>query len=348
MLQNLSSPHAKGNQHTANVMRWVIFATLPGLLALTWNFGWGTPVQVLLCATFAVAGEALVLLLRKRSLAFYLGDYSALLTGILLGLALPPYAPWWIACVGSLFAVIAAKQLYGGLGQNPFNPAMVGYALLLVSFPLAMTTHWGMHRDLATAGLPTLLDTLGVVFQPGQGQADAFTMATPLDIYKHGIGAGTHAEVTTHPVFGPWIARGWEWSALAFLAGGLLLLWKRIITWHIPLAMLGALAVCSLTFGWDEDRFVPLSLHLLAGATLYGAFFIATDPVSAATSTAGKLWYGAGIGVLVYLIRTWGTYPDAVAFAVLLMNFAAPFLDYYTAPRAYGHARATRGLGKRK
>jgi electron transport complex protein RnfD len=346
MLISLSSPHIKGNEHTANVMRWVIVATLPGLAALTWSFGWGSLLQVVLCSGFALAGEALVLRLRKRSLAFFLGDYSALLTGVLLGLALPPYAPWWIACIGGLFSIIAAKHLYGGLGQNPFNPAMVGYALLLVSFPLAMTTNWGIHRDLTEAGLPGLLETLNLIFQTTQLPADAYTMATPLDIYKHEISAGTFAEVTTLPAFGEWIARGWELSNLGFLAGGLLLLWKKIITWHIPLSFLAALSLCSLMLGWDEDSFVPLQLHLLAGATMLGAFFIATDPVSAATSLTGKLWYGAGIGVLVYIIRTWGSYPDAVAFAVLLMNFVAPFLDYFTQPRAYGHAKATRSVKK--
>lgn len=345
----LSSPHVASSQRTARVMQWVILATLPGLAALTWHFGWGPLIQVLLTASFAVLGEALVLWIRHRRVGPALADCSALLTGVLLGLALPAHAPWWIAAIGGLFSVVVAKQLYGGLGQNPFNPAMVGYALLLVSFPLIMTTSWPLHRDLATAlpggTLPSFGDTLSGILGLAP-RPDAWTMATPLDVYKHQIGAQIHETVMQLPAFGEWRARGWEWVNLAFLAGGLLLLWRRLITWHIPVSFLGALAVCSLVFGWDEDRYTPLSIHLLAGATMLGAFFIATDPVSAATSRIGKLWYGAGIGVLVYVIRTWGGYPDGVAFAVLLMNFAAPFLDYYTQPRVYGHARPTRGLHK--
>lgn len=346
MLITTTSPHVKGNARTASVMRWVILATLPGLLALIWSFGWGSLIQVMLCSAFAVAGEALVLWLRRRPLAFFLGDYSALLTGVLLGLALPPYAPWWIAAVGTLFCIIFAKQLYGGLGQNPFNPAMVGYALLLVSFPVAMTTNWGIPRAAAGGEVPDFVTTLNLIFQTVQLPIDAYTMATPLDTYKHDIVTATFEEVTTKPMFGAGVALGWEWVNAGFLLGGLFLLWKRIITWHIPVSLLAALSLCSLMLGWDEDNFVPVQMHLLAGATMLGAFFIATDPVTAATSRNGKLWYGAGIGVLIYLIRTWGSYPDAVAFSVLLMNFAAPFLDYFTQPRVYGHAKATRGTRK--
>src|SRR5690606_39310452 len=169
-------------------------------------------------------------------------------------------------------------------------------------------------------------------------------MATPLDEYKHKIASHTAAEVLQHPTFGEQIAAGWEWVNLAFLAGGLLLIGLKIITWHIPVAFLAAIAVMSLAFGSNPDQYAPLQLHLLAGGTMLGAFFIATDPVSAATSHQGKLIYGAGIGVLVYLIRSWGNYPDAVAFSVLLMNFAVPFIDHYTPPRAYGQDRKSTRL----
>ncbi|HBI78065.1 MAG TPA: electron transport complex subunit RsxD, partial [Marinobacter adhaerens] len=169
-------------------------------------------------------------------------------------------------------------------------------------------------------------------------------MATPLDEYKHKITTHTATEVLNHPTFGEGIARGWEWVNAAFLAGGLLLIALRIITWHIPAGFLGGMIVMSLAFGNNADLYAPLSLHLLAGGTMLGAFFIATDPVSAATSHQGKLIYGAGIGILIYLIRTWGNYPDAVAFSVLLMNFAVPFIDHYTPPRTYGHHKARRGV----
>lgn len=342
-MMRISSPHLSANQHTSRVMQWVLLATLPGLVALTLMFGWGSLVQVILCTLFAVIGEALILLVRKRPLAFYLGDYSAAVTGVLLGLALPAYAPWWIACVGALFAIVFSKQLYGGIGQNPFNPAMAGYALLLVSFPVQMSTLWAQPLSLGET-VPGISATLQVIFATGSGAVDAFTAATPLDIYRHEIGHSTQEMVRALPVFSAGFAGGWEWVNAGFLAGGLVLLWKRIITWHIPVAFLAGLSACSLLFGWDPDQTTPLSLHLLGGATMLGAFFIATDPASAATSRIGKLWYGAGIGALVYVIRTWGGYPDGVAFAVLLMNLCAPLIDYYTQPRVYGHARATRGI----
>ncbi|MCW8977654.1 MAG: RnfABCDGE type electron transport complex subunit D, partial [Marinobacter sp.] len=267
----------------------------------------------------------------------------AAVTGLLLGLSLPQFAPWWVSAVAVISAIVVAKQLYGGLGSNPFNPAMVGYALVLVSFPVAMTTNWA-EPAMLWDGAPGFGETLATIASGQQTAVDGWTMATPLDEYKHKITTHTATEVLNHPTFGEGIARGWEWVNAAFLAGGLLLIALRIITWHIPTGFLGGMIVMSLAFGNNADLYAPLSLHLLAGGTMLGAFFIATDPVSAATSHQGKLIYGAGIGILIYLIRTWGNYPDAVAFSVLLMNFAVPFIDHYTPPRTYGHHKARRGV----
>jgi len=338
-----SSPHAHNARPTSRVMLWVIIATLPGLLAQTLFFGWGNLINVIWCVALALACEAGFLKLRGKPIAFFLKDNTAAVTGLLLGLSLPQFAPWWVSAIAVISAIVVAKQLYGGLGSNPFNPAMVGYALVLISFPVAMTTNWAEAAGLF-GGAPGFGETLARIFSASQTAVDGWTMATPLDEYKHKIASHTSAEVLQHPTFGETIARGWEWVSLAFLAGGLLLIWLKIITWHIPVAVLGGLAVMSLAFGTNADQYAPLQLHLLAGGTMLGAFFIATDPVSAATSHQGKLIYGAGIGVLIYLIRTWGNYPDAVAFSVLLMNFAVPFIDYYTPPRTYGHHKARRGV----
>lgn len=338
-----SSPHARKARPTSRVMLWVILAALPGLLMQTLFFGWGNLINTLWCMVVALAAEAALLHLRGKPVLFFLRDNTAAVTGLLLGLALPPLVPWWISAIAVISAIILAKQLYGGLGSNPFNPAMVGYALVLISFPVAMTTNWAAADGLAAA-TPGLLETLGIIFAGQQAAIDAYTMATPLDVYKHEISARLAQDVLQHPTFGDFVARGWEWVNLAFLGGGLLLIWLRIITWHIPASVLGGLALMSLAFGTNPDLYTPLSMHLLAGATMLGAFFIATDPVSAATSHQGKLIYGAGIGVLLYIIRTWGSYPDAVAFAVLLMNFAVPFIDHYTPPRTYGHKKPRRGI----
>lgn len=341
-----SSPHARKARSTAQVMLWVILATLPGLAVQTVFFGWGNLINVILCVLLAIGSEAAILALRKRPVAFYLKDNTAAVTGLLLGLALPPLVPWWVSVVAVVTAIILAKQLYGGLGSNPFNPAMVGYALVLVSFPVAMTTNWAAPAGLWDSA-PSLGATLHTIFNGDQTAVDGFTMATPLDVYKHQISSHIAAEVWQNPAFGTGIAKGWEWVNVAFLLGGIGLMALRIITWHIPVSLLAALALMSLALGSNADVTTPLSLHLLAGATMLGAFFIATDPVSAATSHQGKLIYGAGIGILLYLIRTWGNYPDAVAFAVLLMNFAAPFIDHFTQPRTHGHRRARRGLASK-
>lgn len=345
-LMRISSPHAHGANRTPALMRNVLLALLPGLAAQTWFFGWGYLINICWAALAALACEAAVLRLRRRPLGFYLKDGSALVTAVLLGLALPPYLPWWATLVGVAFAILVAKHLYGGLGFNPFNPAMAGYALLLVSFPVQMTTLWAAPAPLLESGPPGFFDTLAYIFTGRiEGGIDAYTMATPLDLYKHEIGAGTAAEVTANPIFGGMVALGWEWVNLAYLAGGLWLLRRRVIGWHGPLGMLGGLFLCALLLGWDADSHTPPLLHLLGGATMLGAFFIVTDPVTSATSNRGRLLFGLGAGVLVYLIRAYGGYPDAVAFAVLLMNFAAPFIDYYTQPRAYGQVKASRGLG---
>lgn len=342
-LAQQSSPHAHSARPTSRVMLWVILAALPGLLAQTLFFGWGNLINVLWCIALALASEALFLRLRHKPVVFFLRDNTATVTGLLLGLALPQFTPWWVSGIAVIAAIIVAKQLYGGLGSNPFNPAMVGYALVLISFPVAMTTNWAEASTLWNRA-PGLGETLAKIFSGTQVAVDGWTMATPLDEYKHKIATHTAEEVLVHPTFGGFIARGWEWVNIAFLAGGLLLVLMKIITWHIPVAFLAGIVAMSLLFGTNADQYAPLQLHLLAGGTMLGAFFIATDPVSAATSHQGKLIYGAGIGILVYLIRTWGNYPDAVAFAVLLMNFAVPFIDHYTPPRTYGHHKARRGV----
>jgi len=355
---NITSPHAHGGNTTSRIMLLVILATVPGIIALTYFFGWGNLINIALAGITALTCEAIVLRIRKRPISFFLKDNSALLTAVLLGIALPPFAPWWVTVVAVSFAMIFAKHLYGGLGNNPFNPAMVGYALVLISFPVQMTTTWAMpfFLNLGTIGAEQTLsfaDSLSVIFSGMPGLTDGFSGATPLDTYKHLAKNETAVEIMQGPLFSSdttggsasnWFAGGWEFVNIAFLIGGLALLALRIFTWHIPFSLLAALGTCSMIFGWDADLYVPWSLHIFTGATMLGAFFIATDPVTASTTPLGKIIYGAGIGILIFVIRTWGAYPDAVAFAVLLMNFAAPLIDTYTQPRTYGHEKAKRGM----
>jgi electron transport complex protein RnfD len=335
-LMRITSPHAHGPMQTSTVMQNVLIATVPGILVLTHFFGFGTLVNILWGCTLAVAFESLALKLRGRPIGFYLKDYSAIVTATLLCIALPPYAPWWLIAVGIASAILLAKHLYGGLGYNPFNPAMVGYVILLISFPVQMTS-WAPPRGLGE--MPGLLDALQACFSPAS--YDGLTMATPLDLLKQNNSLLVDDLWLQNAQFGRWAGLGWEWANIAFLAGGLWLLYRKIFTWHAPVAMLATLTFLAAVFydgGSSASGGSPL-FHLLSGATMFGAFFIVTDPVTSAVSVRGRLVYGALIGVLIYIIRFRGNYPDAVAFAVLIMNFAAPFVDHYTQPRTYGHSR---------
>jgi len=323
-------------------MQLVLLATLPGVLALTWHFGWGTLVNIIWAATVALAAESFALKLRQRPIKFYLSDYSALVTAVLLAIAIPPYSPWWMIAVGVGFAILIAKHLYGGMGYNPFNPAMVGYVVLLISFPLEMTS-WTAPRQALQGELPGITDAIKALFEGRDAIAafaiDGISMATPLDVLKQNNSLIIDDLWAQSPQFGQWAGLGWEWVNLGFLAGGLFLLWQRIFTWHAPLSMLASLIIMSTLFydgGSSASGGSPL-FHLLSGATMLGAFFIVTDPVTSAVSNRGRMIYGALIGVLLYLIRVWGNYPDAIAFSVLLMNFSAPLLDHFTQPRTYGH-----------
>lgn len=353
-LLKVTSPHAHRRTDTGHIMRLVIFATLPGMLALSWFFGVGVIHNVLLACLTCALLEAGAMKIRGRPVGFYLRDYSALVTGVLLGLALPPYCPWWLVVVGCACAIILAKQLYGGMGFNPFNPAMVGYVILLISFPVEMT-QWAAPSGIASplgvaAHTPGLLESLQKIWLGTP--FDGYTAATPLDVMKQNTSLLVKDVYASDPTLsaGQFAGAGWEWANIAFLAGGIFLLFKRVFTWHAPVSMLLSLTFMAAIFydgGSSSSGGSPL-FHLLSGATMLGAFFIVTDPVSSAVSNKGRMIYGAAIGVLIYVIRDWGNYPDAVAFAVLLLNFAAPFIDYYTVPRTYGHAKSKRATEKEK
>lgn len=303
------------------IMRDVLLALIPGTLVMAWFFGPGVLLNVCIAALSASAFEALALTLRRKPVMITLLDGSAVLAGWLLALALPPLTPLWLTVLGTGVAMLLGKHVYGGLGFNPFNPAMVGYAFLLISFPREMTA-W-----LAPAVAP--------------GEWHAITMATPLDQLKTLLNqTQLKAQGATTPgnidIYGVFAAKNWEWINIAFLAGGLVLLYRRIISWHIPITLLATLGALTTVDYIVFNGPVSPMMALFSGAAMLGAFFIATDPVSAATSPIGRLLYAFGIGTLIFCIRKWGGYPEGVAFAVLLMNFAAPTIDYYYRPPAFG------------
>jgi len=331
-----SPPFLHGPKSVTAMMLNVIYALIPGIILYVWFFGFGVIINIFIACITAVSVEALMLWLRGYPLRHFLTDASALVMAFLFAVAVPPYIPWWMTVLGVSFGMIFAKHLYGGLGNNLFNPAMLGYVVLLISFPVEMT-QWPALSSLGTAQYPSFMDSFNIIF--AGASIDSFSGATPLDTMKMGLSqAETVDAIKANPLFGNFGAKGWEWITIGFLFGGGWLIFKKVITWHIPVGVLASIFIISLIFFVVDSNGYPSPLfHIFSGATMLCAFFIATDPLSGAVSNKGRLIYGAGFGLLVYIIRTWGGYPDAVAFAALLMNMTVPTIDYYTKPRVFGH-----------
>lgn len=342
-----SSPFMPSSASVAKIMRTVIYALIPGICIYIWFFGWGILVNITIATLSAMLFEWIMLVLRDRPVRVFLLDGSAIITAMLLALAIPPIVPWWIPVIGSFFAIVVAKHLYGGLGYNTFNPAMAAYAVLLISFPKELSL-WGVPLQQAAHTLD-LIESFRFSFfhtLPAKLQFDALTSATVLDYVRTEVGLGkSMSQISQSPAFGVIAGYGYEWISLGFLAGGLWLVYRKIIGWQIPLAMLTSILVISTLFYFLNPEIYPSpQIHLLGGASILGAFFIATDPITASTTPVGRIVYGAGIGLLTYAIRIWGGYPDGVAFAVLLIGLTVPLLDNYTAPKVYG---ARTGYDKR-
>jgi len=337
------APHIRPLTSVPRVMTTVLVALLPGVAAYVWSFGAGLLINMAIATVSACAAEGLILWLRQRDIAPTLCDGSACVTAVLIAFALPPLLPWWIPAIAAAAAIVLGKQLFGGLGTNPFNPAMVGYVIVLLSFPAEMV-QW-----LAPSGAVTQSPELSFFAQleyafagrlPAELTVDAVTQATPLDLMRVGLAnMQTVPEIRAQSLFGAFGGTGWQLIACALALGGCFLWQQRIIGWQIPIAVTVGVALPALLLHIvDASRFPGPAHHLLNGATMLGAFFIATDPVTAAASNRGRLYYGAGIGMLTYAIRTWGGYADGVAFAVLLMNAAVPLIDRVTRPRIYGRS----------
>lgn len=332
MLNN--SPYFRKPASVQSVMLRVLLALIPGVAAYVWFFGAAILVQLALASVTALLAEALMLHMRGKPVMLFLTDGSALVTAWLIALTFPSIAPWWLTVSGVLAAIVVAKHLYGGLGQNPFNPAMVAFALMIVAYPSLMS-QW------PAVGFTDFAPQWNAIF--GTRQLDAITMATPLDALRTALHtADARATVSgvlgNHATFGNIGGKGWEWVAAGYLLGGIYLIQQRIFTWHMPVAFLVTLLVVSGGFSaYDAERFAGPSFQLFTGGAMLAAFFIVTDPVSGATTPRGKLIFAAGIGLLTWIIRTFGAYPDGIAFAVLLMNIAAPLIDMNTQPPVFGH-----------
>jgi electron transport complex protein RnfD len=315
-----SSPHIHSGDTTSRVMRAVLYSLLPACAVAVYFFG-PSALSVLLIATLGcLATEVVCQRLMRQPVS--IADGSAAITGVLLALNLPPSSPWWLTLLGAVIAIAIGKQVYGGLGSNPFNPALVARVVLLISFPVQMTT-WsapaplGSGLDLVTTATP-LGEWKNAVMLTGQ-MPDG--LQSGMANYFLGNMAGCIGEV----------------SALAILAGAAYLFYKRVLTWHIPVTFVGTVILFSSIF-WliNPDKYPNPLFHLLTGGLVLGAFYMATDMVTTPVSTKGMLLFGAGCGLLTVLIRLFGGYPEGVSFAILLMNAATPLIDRYTKPKTFG------------
>jgi len=338
------SPYGRPPTDVGATMRQVLYALVPAALAYVWYFGTGFILNLFFAALFCVAGEAFMRRVRGKPVEEALLDFSALVTAALLTFSLPPLTPWWVTATAALFAIVVAKHLYGGLGYNVFNPAMAGYVAALVAFPAYMA-FWPAPRigDIDYHYM-TFYETARYAFTgslPDYLTIDAITRATPLDALKSGFeNMQTFREIHNNPLMGDFGGRGWEWIGNFLAIGGGWLLLRKVIRWHIPAGVLaGVLLPSGFMYVFGSGLHASPGFHLFSGGTILCAFFIATDPITAATSPRGRLLYGFGIGLLIYAIRRWGSYADGVAFAVLLMNMAVPAIDHLTRPRIIGHSK---------
>ena len=347
----LASPHAHGGNSVARTMLHVKLALLPATLYGFWLFGWPAFFLWALTIISCLGFEALSLRLTGSArIKATLLDGSALLTGWLLALSLPPWAPWWVAVLGGLIAIVIAKQVFGGIGQNLFNPAMVARVALLVSFPVPLT-QWVTPLPQSPLAGPDFVHGLRQ-FLTSAPLPDAMASASVLGYTKTELSRGIdllHSLAGTQAPLLSWLGERagslGESGSLLILGGGIYLLARGVIGWQAPLAVLAGLALpAAIGHHVDPAHHLSASVQLLSGAAMLGAFFIATDYVSSPNTRSGQLVFGLGVGVLTWVIRTYGGYPEGMAFAVLLMNALTPVIDRLIKPRILGRDRRGRAL----
>ena len=323
------APHAHSGDSVRKNMLLVIAALMPAYVISVAAFGWGALIPTAISVAACVLFEWLIakfLLKQKPTIC----DCSAVLTGLLLAFNLPSNLPWWIVVIGALVAIGVAKMTFGGLGQNLFNPALVGRVFLLIAFPVQMTT-WPRPMGFHTS------------------YVDAETGATPLALMKQIVKGGDNSVINDLPelwdMFAGWIGGSLgEVCALALLIGGIFLIIMRVITWHIPVSILATVALSAAVTGWcgalpeGITTLQYVAMSLCTGGIMLGAFFMATDYVTSPMTGWGKIIFGIGIGLIVMVIRTWGAYPEGMSFAILIMNACVPLLNHIR-PKRFGEKK---------
>ena len=339
-------PHIRSSDSVRKVMWLVVLSLLPATINSVYMYGMQVVILVGTAILSAVLAEAVYQFLLKRSITAL--DGSAVITGLLLAMNVPPHVPAWMVGIGSAFAIIIAKQLFGGIGFNIFNPALAGRAFLMASWPVEMTTMWHPF----TSG-NVLSSTLPQAHGLPQKAVDSISSATPLGVLKEGPGMvqefGVMPQQLHDFLFSNTMLKSLfmgniggcigETSALFILIGALFLLYRKIITWHIPVSYIGTVAVIMLTyylFTGSEMPYRATLFHLLSGGLMLGAFYMATDMVTSPVTAKGMIIFGIGCGIITSVIRLWGGYPEGVSYSILLMNAAVPLIDRLTKPRVFG------------
>lgn len=343
MMTLTHAPHAHARASVGRIMATVMAALVPATLYGFWLYGWPAIFLWSVTVLTALLAEAFVMRVQGREAKPAVMDGSAMLTAWLLALSLPPYASWWVGVVGALFAVVVAKQVFGGLGQNVFNPAMAARVMLLISFPVDMTL-WTAPMPITGGGSPGFMEGLAITFDGAHW--DAMASASLLGHVKTEFTRGVDLLHSLPGFFSEaniWGSRAGslgETSGLLLVAGGVFLIARRIITWHGPVAMLLGVALPALiAHAIAPTHYLGVMEHLLSGGVMLGAFFIITDPVTSPNTNPGMFLFGFLVGLMTWIIRTWGGYPEGVAFAVMLMNALTPIIDRYVKPRIYGRTR---------
>jgi len=328
---NQQSPFIQKPQSVSVIMFMVLGALLPAIIVNVYYYGIGVLLNIILASITALFAEFLILKMRKIDIKSSLGDGSALVAAWLLAVSVPSISPWWIIFIGTLFTIVVAKHFYGGLGSNLFNPAMIGYAVLLISFPSVMTK-WPASIDIS------MQQSLDLFFSGTTLAIDSISSATPLDYIKTELFQGsTISEIKNNASISMALA-GIHYVAIAYFFGGLFLFFKKIITWHLPITFLvSIIAIASLFNIIDPQQFSTPIFHLINGGTILCAFFIITDPVSGPTTPRGKIVFAFLAALIILLIRNFGGYPEGIAFAVIFLNICVPLIDKLTQPKVFGH-----------
>lgn len=313
-----------------NIMFLVIMSLIPGIICEYYYFGYGTLIQVILSILSALIIETIFLKIRNFPIT-NIKDNSAIVTAAILGISIPPLSPWWLVVIANIFSVGVAKHLYGGIGQNIFNPAMVGYMIVFVSFPIQINSKWHLiNNNLQEL---TILDHINIIFEKNfitssfKNYIDGISQATPLTYLKYHLN-------NNYTYISYKIKLSWIFINISFLLGGIFLIFIKIIKWHIPFFFIFSIFFCSilkfLFFSSNFSLLEDIQNNLFFGSTMIGAFFVATDPVTTSSNIKGKIIFSILSGMLSWIIRNFSNYPDGIGFAILIANSSVPIIDYYT------------------